>query len=190
MNMENFKKFLASVNEDIEKIFNHQREFISCKEGCSLCCERGDYPISEIEYKYMMIAYEKLDENTKSIIKKNVQELKNSNKESYTCPFLIEHRCSIYSHRPFVSRTFGVLTEDSKGNPCYPFCATLGKNYSEFYDAENNRLSSSAYYKKNYLSYPKFFRLSNKVIMNLPLAEELKINFGEAKKMIDYLELE
>ena len=138
----------------------------------------------------MLIAYNKLDENIKSIIKKNVEEVKKGSIDSYICPFLIEHKCSIYSHRPFVCRTFGVLTEDSKGNPCYPFCATLGKNYSDFYDAENNRLSSSAYYKKNYLSYPKFFRLSNKVIMSLPLAEELGINFGEAKKMIDYLELE
>ena len=66
--MENFKKFLDSVNADIEKIFNHQKEYIHCKAGCSFCCERGDYPISELEYKFMMIAYNKLDENTKSII--------------------------------------------------------------------------------------------------------------------------
>lgn len=188
--MENFEKFLASVNDDIEKIFNHQKEYIHCKAGCSFCCERGDYPISEIEFKYMMLAYNELDGNTQNIIKQNIQEIKKGNTDSYKCPFLIENNCSIYSHRPFVCRTFGVLTEDAQGNPSFPFCATMNKNYSEIYDKEKQHLSATLVEQKGFKTFPKIFRLSNKVIMNIPLAKRLGINFGESKKMIDFLELE
>lgn len=190
MDIKNFEIFLASVNEDIKKIFAHQNEYIHCKAGCSFCCEKGDYPVSEIEYKYMMLAYTQLDENTKNIIKENIIEIKKENTESYKCPFLIKNNCSIYAHRPFVCRTFGVLTEDANGNPSFPFCATIGKNYSEIYDADKQHLSAKLVEEKKFKTFPKIFRLSNKVIMNLPLAKQLKINFGEAKKMIDYLELE
>ena len=188
--MENFKKFLESINEDIEKIFNSQKEYIRCKAGCSFCCERGDYPISELEFKYMMLGYNKLDKNLQEIIKQNIKKVKNGDTDSYKCPFLIEHNCSIYAHRPFVCRTFGVLTEDAKGNPSFPFCATMNKNYSEIYDTEKQHLSASLVEQKGFKTFPKIFRLSNKVIMNIPLAKQLNIEFGECKKMIDFLELE
>lgn len=187
MNIENFEKFLTSVNNDIEKIFDNQKEYIHCQNGCSLCCEKGDYPISEIEYEYMMIAYNELKRETKELIKQNVKEIKNT--DSYKCPFLINNSCSIYTHRPFVCRTFGVLTEDAKGNPSFPFCATMNKNYSKIYDKETNHLSSKLVEQNGYKIFPKFFRLSNKVIMNIPLAKQLNIIFGETKKMIDFLEL-
>lgn len=189
MNIENFEKFLISVNDDIKKIFDNQKEYLHCQNGCSLCCERGDYPISEIEYSYMLIAYEKLEENSKTIIKQNIKEIKKANTDSYRCPFLINNSCSIYTHRPFVCRTFGVLTEDAQGNPSFPFCATLGKNYSEIYDKEKRHLSATLVEQKHFKTFPKIFRLSNKVIMNIPLAKQLNINFGESKKMIDFLEL-
>lgn len=189
MNIENFEKFLKSVNDDIEKIFNNQKEYIHCKNGCSLCCERGDYPISEIEYNYMLIAYKKLDSNTKEIIKQNIKEIKANNTDSYKCPFLINNSCSIYSHRPFVCRTFGILTEDAHGNPTFPFCATMNKNYSEIFDKEKQHLSASLVGQKGFKVFPRFFKLSNKVIMNIPLAKKLNINFGESKKMVDFLEL-
>lgn len=187
MNIENFEKFLKSVNDDIEKIFNNQKEYIHCKEGCSYCCERGDYPLSEIEYEYMMIAYNKLKQETKELIKRNIQEIENT--DSYKCPFLIDNNCSIYAHRPFVCRTFGILTEDANGIPSFPFCATIGKNYSEIYDKEKQHLSASLVEQKGFKVFPRFFRLSNKVIMNIPLAKKLNINFGESKKMVDFLEL-
>ena len=186
--MENYEKFLKSIDGDLAKIFENQKEYICCKEGCSLCCERGDYPISALEYNYMMIGYDKLDSEIKSKIKENTNTLIKENKESmYVCPFLIEKRCSIYENRPIVCRAFGVLTEDAKGNPTFPFCATLGLNYSQIYDKEKNHLSSELVEKNNMKVFPRIFRLSNKVVMNLPLAKQLNIDFGEFDTMINFL---
>jgi Fe-S-cluster containining protein len=183
---ENFEKFLSSVNDDLNKIFNYQKEYIHCKKGCSYCCRQGDYPISKIEYDYLMSGFEKLDENIKIKIRESIEKAKQGDRESYTCPFLIDNCCSIYNYRPFVCRTFGVLTEDSSGNPAFPFCATKGLNYSAIYDKEKNHLSAELVEKNHFKIFPKIFRVNNKVIMNLPLAKELNIDFGEAKKMIDF----
>ncbi len=184
-NLENYEKFLEIIDSDLQKIFYNQREYIYCKEGCSLCCERGDYPLSKIEYDYMTIQYNQLNEDIKNIIKSNIERIED--KDSYVCPFLIEHKCSIYSHRPIVCRTFGVLTEDAKGLPSFPFCASMGLNYSKVYDEEKKHLSNELAKEKMVYAMPHIFRLSNKVVTNLPLAKKLNINFGEQKRLIDFL---
>ncbi len=185
-NLDNYLIFLKSISEDFVKIFEFQKEYLHCKKGCALCCKRGDYPLSQIEFDYLMKGYELVDENTKNIIKNNIENIKNGDKDSYICPFLINDVCSVYEYRPIVCRTFGVLTEDSKGNPSFPFCTTLGLNFYQIYDKEKKGLSSKLYKEGNFKNYPKIFRLSNNVIMNLPLAKKLNINFGEAKKMVDF----
>lgn len=183
---ENFEKFLQSVDSDLEKIFEHQKEYICCKKGCSLCCENGDYPLSKIEFEYMLEEFFKLDNELKIQIYQNIIKIKQENKVFYVCPFLINNSCSIYSHRPFVCRTFGVLTEDSKGNPAFPMCASQGLNFSKIYDKEKQHLSAELVEKNHLKTFPKIFRLNNKVIMNLPFAKELNIEFGEAKRLIDF----
>lgn len=186
-NLENYLKFLKVINEDFEKIFEFQKEYIHCKKGCALCCKRGDFPLSNVEFEYLMQGFETLDENLKNTIKQNMENVKQGDRDSYICPFLIEDACSVYEYRPIVCRTFGVLTEDSKGNPAFPFCTTLGLNFSEIYDEENKRLSSQLYRQGNFKNHPKIFRLSNNVVMKLPLAKELNIEFGIAQKMVDFL---
>lgn len=142
--------------------------------------------MSELEFKYLSLGYNKLDEKTKQKIDNNIKTCKKADIESYSCPFLIEESCSIYHYRPLVCRAFGVLTEDSKGNPSFPFCTTLGLNFSQIYDKEKQHLSAKLVKEKNFKIFPKIFRLSNNVIMNLPLAKELNLHFGEGKKMIDF----
>ena len=184
---ENFEKFLSSITSDIQKIFEHQKEYIVCQKGCSHCCKRGDFPLSKIEFDYLMLAYNNLDENIKQLIDVNVKKIKeNGDFDSYNCPFLVDEVCSVYSNRPFACRTFGVLTEDAEGKPSFPFCSTIGLNYSQIYDKEKQHLSFELVEKNNFKNYPKFFRLNNKVIMNLPLAKKLNIEFGEAKRLIDF----
>ncbi len=184
---QNFEIFLKSVDDDLKKIFDYQKEYIFCKKGCSLCCENGDYPLSQIEFEYLMDGFKNLNAGEQSIIKENIEKIKQEKQELYKCPFLINNACSVYSHRPFVCRTFGVLTEDAKGNPAFPSCAVHGLNFSQIYDKEKHHLSAELVEKNHFKIFPKIFRLSNKVIMNLPKAKELDINFGEAKRMIDFL---
>ncbi|MBQ9244675.1 YkgJ family cysteine cluster protein [bacterium] len=184
---KNFEAFLQSIDSDLKKIFEYQQEYICCKNGCSFCCEQGDYPLSKLEFEYLMEEFAKLDNKIKIQIYQNIIEIKQADEESYKCPFLINHSCSVYSHRPFVCRTFGVLTEDSKGNPAFPSCATKGLNFSQIYDEEKQHLSVELVEKNHFKIFPKIFRLNNKVIMNLPFAKELNIDFGEAKRLIDFL---
>ncbi len=186
-NFENYEKFLEILDEDLAKIFDYQKEYICCQKGCSLCCERGDYPMSQLEFNYLKEEYNKLDDNLKKQINENIEKIKKENPDSYTCPYLTDHKCSVYSHRPFVCRAFGVLTEDSKGNPSFPFCSTLGLNFSKIYDKEKNHLSFALVKQNNYKIFPRIFRLSNKVLMNLPLVKEMGIEFGEVKKLKDFL---
>lgn len=187
MNFENYEIFLESVNKDLEKIFEHQKEYLCCKEGCSKCCERGNYPLSELEFNYLLSGYKILDIEKQNIIKNNIKNLKNENRDSYVCPFLIDKKCSVYNYRPFVCRAFGVLTEDANSNPVFPFCASEGLNYSKIYDVKTSHLSFELVQKNNFKNFPKFFRLSNEVFMNLPLAKKLNINFGKVKELIDFL---
>lgn len=186
--IDNYIKFLESVDEDLQKIFEFQKEYIFCKEGCSHCCKRGNFPMSALEMKYLMIGYQNLSADIKKQIDNNIEKLKNGNKDSYICPFLINEKCSVYKNRPLVCRAFGVLTEDAHGNPSFPFCTTIGLNFSQIYDEKEKHLSSKLYKEGNFKNYPKIFRLSNNIMMNLPLAKELKLEFGQLKRMIDFFE--
>ncbi len=188
MTIENYEKFLEVINSDLKKIFDYQKEYIFCKEGCSLCCTKGNYPVSDLEADYLMIAYDQLDQDKKQEIKNRVKNIKNSdNFESYVCPFLFDNKCSIYSHRPFVCRSFGILTEDAQGNPSFPFCSAEGLNYSKIYDKEKKHLSYDLLLKYNFSVPPKFFKLSNETMMNLPLAKKLNLDFGHTGKLIEFL---
>ena len=183
---EKFEIFLKSVDEDITKIFDYHKEYLFCKKGCSICCEIGDYPLSKLEFDYLMSGYEKLDDSVKTQIQKNIKKTKEENKEFYVCPFLINNACSVYKNRPFICRTFGVLTEDDNGNPKFPHCATKGLNFSQIYDKEKKHLSAELVEKNHFKNFPRIFRLHNNVIMGLPLAKQLNIDFGEIKRLIDF----
>ena len=188
MNIENYEKYLSVINSDLEKIFDYQKEYIQCKKGCSLCCKKGNYPVSELEIKYLMLGYEKLDKEKKSEIKNRIEKIKETGDfESYECPFLFNDSCSVYMYRPLVCRTFGVLTEDVNGNSSFPFCCCEGLNYSIIYDKEKGHLSQDLVDKNNFSSPPTFFKLSNNVLMNIPLTKELNIDFGKTGRMIEIL---
>lgn len=187
MDFENYEKFLESIDCDLEKIFEYQSEYLCCKRGCSLCCERGDYPLSRLEFEYLKSGFNKSDIDIKNEVKKNIELLRTANKESYRCPFLINRTCSIYKYRPFVCRAFGVLTADAKGNPTFPFYAAEGLNYSKIYDKEKDCLSLELVIKNKYKTMPKFFNLSNKVMLQLPKTKELNLDFGETKSIIYFL---
>lgn len=113
MTIENYEKFLEIVDKDLRKIFDYQKEYLCCSEGCAHCCKQGDYPMSELEFKYLIVGFEKLSEDLKEKIRANMEITKVGDKDSYVCPFLIENKCSVYHNRPLVCRAFGVLTEDA-----------------------------------------------------------------------------
>jgi len=185
--------FLHMLNKELMKMFNEQSEFICCKEGCSYCCERGEYPFSELEFDYLMSGYKLLDNSTKSIIKNNIEELKNTkakNKDKifmHKCPFLINKRCSVYENRGIICRTFGLLCEHNDERLTIPFCHEYGLNYSKVYDNELGQIVDKKNGEKIADTEPKAYRIQRDNIMSLSISKELNLSWGSSKTLLDYL---
>ena len=111
--LKRYESFLESFDKKLEEYFNNQNQYIKCKNGCSLCCEIGEYPFSRLEAEYIMNAFVKLDKATKDKIRQNIFELKTAKSEFkgerflYKCPFLIDKKCSLYKSRGIVCRVHG-----------------------------------------------------------------------------------
>ena len=188
-----YEIFLYTLNKELQKMFDNQAEFIKCKEGCSYCCEQGEYPFSELEFNYLIEGYKQLDSNTKKIIKENIKQInkeksKNTDKIfMHKCPFLIDKRCSVYQNRGIICRTFGLLCEHNDGRLTIPFCHEYGLNYAQLYDKELGQLIDERDGIKLSKTAPAAFRIERDNIMNLSIAKNLNIVWGDSKTMIDFI---
>ena len=188
-----YEIFLYTLNKELQKMFDNQAEFIKCKEGCSYCCEKGEYPFSELEFNYLIEGYKQLDSNTKKIIKENIKQInkeksKNTDKMfMHKCPFLIDKRCSVYKNRGIICRTFGLLCEHNDGRLTIPFCHEYGLNYAQLYDKELGQLIDERDGIKLSKTEPAAFRIERDNIMNLSIAKNLNIVWGDSKTMIDFI---
>lgn len=188
-----YEIFLYTLNKELQKMFDNQAEFIKCKEGCSYCCEKGEYPFSELEFNYLIEGYKQLDNNTKKIIKENIKQInkeksKNTDKIfMHKCPFLIDKRCSVYKNRGIICRTFGLLCEHNDGRLTIPFCHEYGLNYAQLYDKELGQLIDERDGIKLSKTEPAAFRIERDNIMNLSIAKNLNIVWGDSKTMIDFI---
>lgn len=188
-----YEIFLYTLNKELQKMFDNQAEFIKCKEGCSYCCEKGEYPFSELEFNYLIEGYKQLDSNTKKIIKENIKQInkeksKNTDKIfMHKCPFLINKRCSVYNNRGIICRTFGLLCEHNDGRLTIPFCHEYGLNYAQLYDKELGQLIDERDGIKLSKTEPAAFRIERDNIMNLSIAKNLNIVWGDSKTMIDFI---
>ena len=127
--MDKYSEFLKELDARLCGYFEQQAEHICCKKGCSACCEKGDYPISELELKYLMQGFLSLDKETKLVVQQNFSEIKKGGK----CPFLINSNCSIYSYRPIICRVHGLAYLCKDKLVKVPYCANNGLNYKEIY---------------------------------------------------------
>ena len=127
-----YPKYLEFLDKKLSAYAKLHKKHIYCKEGCSACCENGDYPISQLELECLMIGFAHVDNDKKKEIQKNILNMKKGG----ACPFLVDNKCSVYKYRPIICRVHGLayLTDDKKVK--LPYCAKEGKNYSEVYDGE------------------------------------------------------
>ena len=128
--MNKYIEFLKELDIQLESYFKKQAELICCKKGCSSCCEKGDYPISELELRYIMQGYAEVDADTKLKIQKNIAKIEKGGK----CPFLISSVCSIYPYRPIICRVHGLAYLCKIGAVKLPHCVNDGKNFATVYD--------------------------------------------------------
>ena len=125
----NYVDFIKELDVHLKKYFELQKEHICCKVGCSACCEKGDYPVSQVELEYLMQGYISLDNETKKIIQENIKNMVKGG----VCPFLLDKKCSVYSYRPIVCRTHGLAYILKDNTVKLPYCVNEGKNFRELY---------------------------------------------------------
>ena len=194
-----YQQFINVISKNIDEHFEAQKEYICCKEGCSLCCRQGEYPCSELEFEYLTIGFSYLSQEIQNIILKNIEKIKKEKAEfkgedySYQCPFLINDKCSVYNYRMVVCRTFGLIyyndTEKvGDSNPMkIPFCNEKGLNYSKVIDKENKMISAEKVKAFGYKNEPIGYNLNFKQLKEKVGKEMLGLNFGEEKTLIEWL---
>lgn len=175
--LKKYELFLKDFDKKLKKYFSQQSEHICCKEGCSGCCEIGDYPFTQLEMMYLMEGFKNLPTETKIQVKNNLMAIKKNRFSThlfYKCPFLINKKCSVYKYRGLTCRTFGLAYLIDKKTVKVPECANEGLCYSKVYkDGE-------------LVTEPIKENLSLLKITNSQLAKSHKLEFGESRSLVDW----
>lgn len=184
--LENYKKFLDDFDELLKYISQSQKKYIKCNKGCSKCCQKGDYPFSQLEFTYLTEGFINLPQNTKILVQQNIRNLLVDKKEvrgktfEHQCPFLINNECCVYEYRGIICRTFGICYyDDTKGYVRLPDCVNEGLNYSQFYDKKSKTL--------NIADVPKI-NLRIDRVLNSELAKKYNLKSGEIRPMLEWVE--
>jgi Fe-S-cluster containining protein len=189
---ENYEKYLAFLNNKLEKFFNEQAPYIFCKKGCSKCCRNAEFPYSELEAKYLYEGFKKLDSSTQTVINNNIERIKNEKavfngaKFLYTCPFLINDVCSLYNYRGIVCRTFGLIANTNSENAKLPFCHSEGLNYSNVVDMEKNQITQEKFLQSGFKTEPLGYNVSYDFLTSPKTENVFNIKFGDKKPLIDW----
>lgn len=187
--LENYEQYLNLISNEIDKMFENQKEYICCKNGCSLCCEQGMYPFSEVEFEYIKQEYESLSSETKEKIREKVDRSRSFAKQGeflYECPFLVNGSCAVYQKRGLICRTFGLISENASGKLTIPYCAEKGLNYSGVFNPEEHRIFEDKVKELGYSEMPRAYNLSRYNLM-YGIVKSLNFEWGESKLLIDWL---
>lgn len=183
--LKEYEKFISELDNILNEIFESQKEYIFCKKGCSKCCEKGNYPLSQTEFAYITEGYIKISEEKKIIVQNNIKTLldkKQKNNEKifeHQCPFLINNECCVYKYRGIICRTFGICYYDDKnGYVRLPECVHDGLNYSKQYESETNLLN---------LENVPMINLRTDSVLESQIAKKYKIKSGEIRPMLDWI---
>lgn len=160
----NYEDFLVDLDKRLHQYFESHREYINCCLGCSSCCEKGDYPLSNIELEYLMHGFMTLNDETKIKVQNNIKNIK----QGGVCPFLINKECSVYPFRPIICRVHGLAYICKDNVVKVPYCVNDGKNYANVY--ENGEITI------------------NPVLENLDTQNVLKdFELGEIRNLYDWI---
>lgn len=190
-----YRQYLNTIDQVLEGYFEEQKEYIFCKKGCAHCCKTGQYPCSELEFRYLQLGFFKIPLIEQQGVIKRIQALKaeyqkvEDKKEfKHTCPFLDENNlCTIYEYRPLICRTFGLLTITPKNSCVIPFCYTLGLNYSNVYNENSKSIDFEKVEKEGYKN-PPYARKTNIGTLTSPeMFEGEPLDFGEIKALADWV---
>jgi len=189
-----YELYLKVITKQLDKFFEEQSPYIFCKEGCSICCEKGEYPFTEIEIKYLMVGFSQLPQNIQMQILKKTQQINIAKKDApkdkkfmHECPFLIDKRCSVYNYRGLICRNHGLAFFDKDQKLCVPHCSCDGLNYASVYDFQNGCISKEKYEKTGFTVEPLAHNVGLEFLLNNSFTKENNMNFGEIKPLLDWL---
>lgn len=158
-----FTEFLKKLDIKLETYFKSQASSINCKKGCADCCKKGDYPLSDIELKHLMIGFQSLPSDKKIQVQANIKSMK----KGEACPFLINDECSIYNYRPIICRVHGLAYLCTDNTVKLPYCTKDGKNFVTQF--KNNEF------------------IGQPILENLDTQEILKnFDYGEIRNLYDW----
>ena len=188
--IEKYELYLKFMDKQLKKFFAEQSPYIFCKEGCSGCCQNGEYPLSEVEFAYLTIGAKTLPIETVREIEQNMFRIKDE-KDSHNgedifrhaCPFLVNNRCSVYNYRAIICRTHGLAFFNAKGKLLVPACVNDGLNYSNVYDFETDSISTEKFKSLGIEQEPLAHNISLSFMSNNDLTKTLELDFGEFKPM-------
>lgn len=159
-----YRQFLEQLDQRLHYYFEAHKDFVHCKIGCSACCKKGDYPLSQLELEYLMQGFITLNNETKRIIQENIKTMQKGKQ----CPFLINKKCSVYPYRPIICRVHGLAYLYKDNTVKVPYCVIENKNYAGVY--ENGEITI------------------NPILENLDTPNVLKdFEYGEIRNIYDWL---
>ena len=192
--LQKYKLYLQYLDVKLGEYFAEQAPYICCKKGCSLCCEKGEYPFTEVEFAYLMTGVQTLDKETVEKIDNNIKNLLKMAKENngkkflYACPFLIDKACSLYNFRGIICRSHGLAFFSKENHILVPACVDDGLNYSEVYDTKTGLISAEKYKKTGIKQEPLAHNVGVNYLTNNEITQKLGLNFGEIKPMYTFFE--
>lgn len=192
--LRNYERYLETMDAQLKEFFNEQAPYVCCKQGCSHCCKSGEYPISQLEFMYLNIGMTTLPmielEDINSKIKQMKAEKLNHNSEDgpfyHECPFLKGDKCSLYDFRSLICRAHGLAYFSKTGKVLVPACVDKGLNYSQVYDFDTMQISKEKYEKLGVSQEPLAHNVGLYFLTSNSLTEELGLDFGEIKPMLDW----
>lgn len=144
-----YKSLRDEIDSKCTRLWNMHHSRMSCKNGCSLCCQ--SFKILPVEFHSIQSS---LSEKNVTINKKH---------KSDQCKFLVNNSCSIYEERPVICRTHGyplIRLNEEAGAYEVSFCEL---NFIDFKLEKFNR--NNVFYEDKYNS--KLFMLNKRFINHL-----------------------
>lgn len=190
--LNKYRIYLEYLEKKLGEYFTEQAPYIFCKAGCSSCCEKGEYPFTEIEFSYLMLGVQTLSPEIIQKIEENIEKIrqdKKNNKEKkfmHACPFLIDKKCSLYQFRGIICRSHGLAFFDKNKKLLVPACVDEGLNYSNVYDFENKTISSEKYKATGIEQEPLAHNVGVYYLTDNEITKMLGLDFGEIKPMCEF----
>jgi uncharacterized protein len=122
-------------------------EHTLCKQGCHECCM--NFRLLPIEFYSILF------------LVNNLKYLNLNNTDNESCPFLINHSCTIYQNRPIICRSHGlpILDMDLEGeNWELSFCPLNFKRNDDEYFTHSNSYHQDTFNSKLYMLNLEFVK--------------------------------